>query len=306
MSEMNPNALSLEDAPAHTIETPPIVQPSAEPDAQAVPDDAEPEGVVEHQGKRLVDVSVLAAERRRMREVTAAAKEKEFAPVREEAQRAKQLEAALAEVRPIIEHVRQHGLPKAPAPTPVEEQISEEDAAQEARDLELYRADGQPDVVRAKRIIARRRTETSAAAKAAAEAAVGPMRSDSAEEASRRNLERLALQRDSAGTPVLQRSVDPKILAQLWAQLPAELTAHPEVADLVMNAAIGATIRRRGSVARPERDPTLSEPSGGGSGPRWQMDTLTKGVAQAAGMSEKKFAESAAAYKPGQTNVLGD
>ena len=305
MPDINPNALSLEEAPGGTgLESPPTTQPQAEPEPPA--DDTEPEGVVEHQGKRLVDVSIVAAERRRVREATAAAKEKEFAPVREEAQRVKQLEAALAEVRPIIEQVRQYGLPKAPPPEPAEAAIPDERAERYARRFELYDRGGQPDIARAKAILAEQHEEVATAARAAVESAVGPIKSYTAEEASRRNLERVASARDNAGQPVLHRAADPRILAQLWAQLPPELTAHEEVGDLVLNAAIGATMRQRGMANRPEREPLISEPSGGRSGGTWQMDAVAKSIAAAAGMSEKAFTEQAKDFKPGAVNVIGD
>ena len=68
MSDISPNALSLEDAHP-SLESQPIQQPPAEPEQTAQPDDAEPDGVVEHQGRRMVDVSVLAAERKRVNRV---------------------------------------------------------------------------------------------------------------------------------------------------------------------------------------------------------------------------------------------
>jgi hypothetical protein len=298
MSEINPNAVSLEEP---TLESQPITQPPAEPEGHEEP---EPEGVVEHQGQRMVPVSVLAAERKRVRETTAAAvREKELTPLQAKAQEADRLRAALDEVRPIIDHVRQHGLPAPPKPSTIEQQISEEEAAAEARDLELYDArTGQPDVARARRIIARRRQETQSAANQAAQAAIGPITSQTAQSASKQNFVNMAMQRDANDQPL----VDAKVLAELWAALPAELTAHPEVGDLVLNAAIGKSIRTTGRVARPERGPIVSEPSGGRAAPTWQMDRMAKNIAQQAGISEKAFSEAGKTYRPGDVNVIGD
>lgn len=306
MSDISPNALSLETEP--TLDSPPI-QPDPDPEPQAaVADDAEPEGVVEVNGRRVVDVSVLAAERKRVREATERSiREKEIAPLKQIESERDQLRAALAEVRPIIDQVRQYGIPKPPAPSRAEDLISDEDAAQEARDLELYDAKtGQPDIVRAKRIIARRRQDSLSAAQQAAQAAVGPITSQNAQAVSRQNLTELAARRGTDNQPILGNLVDPKVLAELWASLPPELTQHREVGELVLDAAIGKTARTSGRVPRPERAPVVSEPAGGQVGPRYQMDRMAKSLAHAAGLDEKSFTKAASGYTPGATNILGD
>ena len=300
MSDINPNALSLEEP---TIEGPPINQPPA---AETPPDDAvEPEGVVEHAGQRMVPVSVLAAERRRARETTErAVREKEVAPLQAKAQEADQLRNALAAAQPYLDHLRQHPeLLQPPKPTPLEEQIGDEEAAAEARDLELYEPrTGQPDLARAKRIIARRRQETQQAAQAAAQAAVGPITSHTAQSVSRQNFVAMATEHGPDNQPL----VDPKVLAEMWAALPPELTAHREVGELVRDAAIGKSLRTKGHVPRPERAPLVSEQAGGRSAPQWQMDHMARQLAKHAGMNDKQFSEAGKQYQPGQTNVLGD
>lgn len=304
MSE-DDRSVSLEDS---TPQDEPAL-PGPDPGGGAPPEE-EPEHLeaVEVKGKRMVDVSVVAAERRRAREVTERViREKEVAPLKEIATQYEQLKAYVSQITPYVDHLRAHPeLLQPPTPTSAEAAVSEEEAAEEARDLELYRADGQLDLSRAKRIVARRRQETTAAARAAAHAAVGPVQKQTAEELSRRNLERIALQQDPQGQPLLQTSVDPKVLAQLWAQLPAELTAHPEVGDLLVDVAMGRTQRVRGSgVPRPVRGPIISE-SAGGSRPNWEMDPLTKAIARAAGVTEKTFEERAKTFQPGVPNVIGD
>lgn len=306
MSDIHPDAVSLEDAPQPTLESQPTGQPAAEPTTPEA-DDAEPEGVVEvSPGKRMVDVSIVAAERRRAREAAARAKDKEYEPLRQAAAERDQLRAALAEVRPIIEQVRQHGMPKPAAPEPAEARIPDDRAERYARRFELYRADGQPDVARAKAILVEQQEETTRVAREAVQEAVGPITSHTAAQASRQNLERLALQRDPDGEPMLGRLVDPKTLARLWAQLPPELTQHPEVGELVMNAAIGETARKGGRVARPERSPVVSEPAGGRGGPGWTPNDTAKKIAREAGLTEKDLAASAKTYVPGGVNTIGD
>lgn len=302
MSDINPNAVSLESEP--TYDNPPIQQ-QAEPDAQqAAPDDAEPEGVQEVAGQRMVPVSVLAAERKRAREAGANhVRQNELTPLQQAAQERDQLRAVLNELRPIVEDVRRHGIAKPPAPSRAEDSVSDEEAAAEARDLELYDAKtGQPDVARAKRIIARRRQDVTSAAQQAAQAAVGPITSQTAQSQSRQNFVQFATRRDGNDQPL----VDPKELAQMWASLPPELTAHPEVGELLLDAAIGKTVRTKGHVQRPERAPVHSEPSGGRSGPQFEMDRMAKSLAKNAGISDKDFTATAKTFQPGNTNVLGD
>lgn len=298
MSDISPNAVSLEDAQP-SLESPPVQQPAVEEHAAAADDDALPEGVTASPDGK-VDVSVLAAERKRVRAATERAIRAELEP---KARKADELQAALNEIRPIVDDVRRYGLPKPPPPSRAEDSISDEEATAEARDLELYdQRTGQLDVSRAKRIIARRRSEVTSAAQQAAQAAVGPITSQTAQSQSRENFVRMATQQDSAG----QRLVDPKVLAEMWASLPSELTQHAEVADLVLNAAIGKAQRSGSTVRRPERAPTFSESPGGKAGPSWQMDNMAKSIAKHAGMSEKAFSDAGKGYVPGGTNTLGD
>lgn len=281
-------------APDAALETPGAPLPP-EPDAAA---DAEPDGVVEVQGRRMVDVSVVAAERRRVRDVTERTiREKEVAPALAAAREADDLRTALRDAQPYLNHLRQHPeLLEPAAPTSQESQVTEAEARDEARDLELYAADGQPDVARARRIIARRRTEVQSAATQAAAAAIEPLTSQTANAASRNNFVQMATQG--------RGQVDPAVLAQLWAQLPHELTQHPQVGELVLNAAIGHSVRAAGG--RSPAPPILSEPSGGRSGPAFQMTPLTRKIAHASGMSEQAFAAGAKGYRPNDINVLGD
>jgi len=177
--------------------------------------------------------------------------------------------------------------------------VSDEEAIAEARELELDDArTGQPDVERAKRIIARRRADVTSAAQQAAQAAVGPITSATAQDRSRQNFISMAQQN--------RETVDPRALAEMWAQLPHELTAHPEVAELIRDAAIGKTIRTKGHVPRAERAPVFTEPAGGRTGPTYEMDRMATSLAKNAGISQADFKKSASSYTPGASNVLGD
>ena len=305
MSDIHPDAVSLESEPR--FDNPPIVQSQAEPEPQAqivTDDDAEPEGVQEVAGQRMVSVSVLAAERKRAREAGANfVREKELTPLQAAAQERDQLRAVLAELRPIVEDVRRYGVAKPPAPSKAEDAIPDDRAERYARRFELYDAKtGQHDVARAKTILGEQHEEIQQAAHAAAQAAVGPITSQTAQSQSRQNFVSMAMRRDGQNQPL----VDPKELAALWAQLPPDLTQHPEVGELILDAAIGKSIRTTGRVPRAERSPILSEPPGGRTGPQWQMDHMAKNLAKAAGISDKSFTEAGKGYAPGQPNVLGE
>lgn len=305
MSDIHPDALSLEDA---SIESPPIQQ---EPDVTvAEPDDSEHEGAVDVQGRRMVDVSVLSAERKRIREATEKAVRealaREHEPVKQKADEADRLRQALNEAQPYVEHLRQHPeLLQAPKPTSLEDQVSDEEAIAEARDLELYNQQtGQPDVARAKRIIARRRQEAQVAAQQAAQAAVGPITSQTAQQTSERNYALMA----SVPDEDLRIVPDANRLKARWDSVPNELTQHPDVAKLVRDLAVLDTFRdmMRNRVQAPPRAPIVSEPAGGRSGPQYEMDRMAKNLANHAGMSNKAFSDSAKKYVPGEVNILGD
>lgn len=289
------------------------LEPSIESPADAPapgapePDESEPEGVVEVQGRRMVDVSVLAAERRRAREIAErGVREREVAPLQQQAQDAAQLREALAAARPYVELVRQHPeLLQAPEPLPLEQQISDEEALAEARDLELYEAGtGQLDVTRARRIIAKRRTEAYEAAQQVAQSVVAPHARQTATAASGQNFAWAAGQRDAAGQPL----VDHRLLAELWApfhQQAPELAADPQVAEVLLDAAIGRQLRlhQRGS---PGREPIYSEAAGGRPQGTFPINDVGRKLAKAAGMTEKQFHEAGKGYNPTGTSVIGE
>ena len=295
--ELAPGAVSLEGGTLDGPEQTPL--PAAPETGQADASDPDPEGVVEVQGRRMVPVDALVAERRRVRESSERIAAEKMAPLEAKAREADELRSALTAAQPYLDHLRQHPeLLQPPAPTPIEATISDDEARNEARDLELYAADGQPDLARAKRIIGRRRTEVMSAAQQAAHEAVGPITSASALQSSRHNFVQMAASAHG--------QVDPAHLARMWASLPAELTQHPQVGELVLNAAIGEAVRAGRAAPSGGRPPQLSEPSGGRPGPGFRMNTLTQRIAREAGMSDQAFTKAAEGFRPNDINVIGD
>lgn len=287
---------------AISLEDPPAPEPG-EPGAVAVAedDDAEPEGAVEvSPGRRMVDVSVVAAERKRAREAAMRqVREKELTPLQEKANRADALQEALNAARPYVDLVKQHPeLLRQPDPVPYEDQIGDDEAAQEARDLQLYDSQSQLDLKTAKKIIARRRTEAYQVGQQAIQEAMAPLQQSTAEAASRNNFAQMAQMRDPNGNPL----VDPRILAEEWVQLPVELTANPQAAEVVLERAIGKSHRRGTRIAPAKREPMFSEAPGG----RGAASVVLTDLDRKLGLTEKDLKSAAGTFVPGGISQIGE
>lgn len=180
--------------------------------------------------------------------------------------------------------------------------MSADEAERFARHYELYTPTGL-DLNRAKRLIADNRKEMAKVARQVAEEAVAPMRQTTALQASRQNFVWAASQRRADGQPL----VSPETLAKQWANFPHELTADPQVARVVLAAAIGESlISGHLPIQAPEQEPVATEPPGGARYTMPQISAVEQRVARAAGLSEKQYAETAKLYQPGAINTLGD
>lgn len=285
-------ALRLEDAPdPESVESPVI-------DAD---DDGEPDGAVEVGGRRMVDVSVVAAERKRAREKGAKdVRDKELAPLQEKASRSDALQQALDAARPYVDIVKQHPhLLQPQKPTAEEDSITDDQAAVFARQYELYQAaDGQPDVKRAKKIMADNRREIAQVAKQAVSDAVAPMQAATADDRSKQNFARMCALTDEAGQPL----VDPEFLAKEWVQLDVSLTQDPAVAEVVLERALGKSMRSKskGRVAAPVRSPVFSESPGG----RPQASVGLSGLDKKLGITEKDLKETQGKFVPGGVSTF--
>ena len=262
--------------------------------------DPEPDGVVELQGQKVVPLAALTAERDRVRRSTEEKIRAEYEPLKAKAAHADQLAADLERVRPQLDYLARHPPPAEPE-EPKTPAVSDEEAERVARDYELYTPTGL-DLPRAKRIIAKQRTEVAEMAGKAAEEAMKPLRETNAIQAARQNFVWAASQVDAHGHPL----VDPAELAQVWASFPAEMVANPQVAQEVLKNVVGAAIMsgKRPTSGGPE--PVFSEPAGGPRNAPYQMSEPERKVARAAGIDEKKWAESAKTFRPDSINILGD
>ena len=272
------------------------------PQPEPVVPDPEPAGIVDVQGQKMVPLAALTAERDRVRTKTEEKIRAEFKPLEAKAAQADQLAADLAAVQPHIDYLVKHPeMFKEPAGPDVPT-VSDEDAEKYARRYELYTANGL-DLARAKQIIADNRTEMATVARQAAAEAVEPMRQTTAAQAARQNFLWAASQQTPDGAPL----VDPQELATVWATFPPELAADPQVAQVILEAAIGRTIRSGKALPVAGRAPLFTEPPGGQrGGDGYRISDLERKVARNTGVSEKAWAEQAQQFKPDASNVLGD
>lgn len=276
-----------------SLDTPPITSPTV---------DAEPEGVVEVQGQKLVPLAALEAERKRAKETTEAKLRAEMEPFKQKAAEADRLAADLAAIQPHIDYLRQHPEILQRPSSEDRSGVTDDEAERYAREYELYTPQGL-DLARAKRIIATHRADMQRVAQEAAQQAVQPVLQTTAVQAARQNFLWAASQKGPDGRPL----VDPSVLANQWAKLPPELTANPDVAQWVLRAAIGeATVSGRQAPAAPSQEPTFTEAPGGASRPAYAMSDIERRVARSAGISEKDWTARAQTYQPDSVNVLGD
>jgi len=157
---------------------------------------------------------------------------------------------------------------------------------------------GALDDLAAIRIIARRRSEVAQAAEKAVKEAITPLQARTAEDKSKQNFAHMASLKDSEGKPL----VDPEILAKEWVTLPVDLTQFPEVAETVLNAALGKMTRQGKRVSAPSREPVFSESPGGGSRVSAQYTDNSRKL----GLTEKEVASAAKTFNPQGVSVIGE
>lgn len=287
---------------AISIEEPFPGDPAAPEPVEDVDDDAEPEGAVEvAPGRRMVDVSVVAAERKRARELAAKEiREKELEPLKAKAAEADTLRQTIESFRPIVEAARAQLQQQQQPPEPTyEESVTHDEAEAEARDLELFDpTTGKPDIARATRIIAKRRQEAAYVGQQAAQQAMAPIARQTAEQAQRTLFAQMA--QELGADDILS----PSELAQQFVELGPELTQHPQVARVALERAIGrAYLAKRAQTGRaPSRAPVVSE-SPGGQRPTGPVFT---DHAKRLGLSEADVKSAAKTFNPGGVSQIGE
>jgi hypothetical protein len=116
----------------------------------------------------------------------------------------------------------------------------------------------------------------------------------------REQLLRVGFAKDADGGDALG-DAGRRLLAQKFASLPPQLAALPEVADLILNATVGEIHRTtRRQPTAPDREPVLTEASGGRNHSAYTASKLEQRVAQERGIPAKEWEKSASKFVPGQ------
>jgi hypothetical protein len=278
-----------DEAPESQTAAPEQTTDTAAPEQQQVEPQAQPAEVeaVEVGGQKYVPLSALLETRR------------EAKSLKEAASRVQQAEAWIAQAQPYVQflqanpHLMQQQQTQAPAPAGVDPEIEAL-----ARDLDLYTPKGELDVARATKIAQRQER----LAQSAAQRIVAPMQQTTAQERANMNFQRALSVKLPDGS-----SVDQNALRQVFAGMPAELAADPQVATVLLAVAAGASrFSGQPQPAPPARAPLFTEDSGGTVRTKQALTSLDRKVIAARGMTEDAFHKATADFKPGRTNVIED
>lgn len=311
MSEQAPASLNLEDgteAVGAALVTPaPTPEPTPDPPAPApvapATEDTDPEGTIEATGGvKFVPLDAVKAERARRKEAEKSAAEKEALAqqLADKAAKYDQTEAYLRQAQPIIETLRQRPeliklAQQPPPPEPTAGPLTDQEAVEYAKDLDLYKADGTPDIARAQRLAARQQS----LAERQARQAVAPIYQQSAIQQSAMMRQAILQMKDDAGNA----KYDPAVLDQVWKLVPPEESAKPEIASALATFADGLMYQRsRGRVVAPP-PPVVTESVGGGK-PAAQLDGTAEAMLRASGLTRKDYTAMRSEYKDGHTNSL--
>jgi hypothetical protein len=291
MSELPAGTVSLEE---DTTAAPPVEQPPPQQTAQppATTEDADPDGTIEGSGGvKFVPLSALAAARQQAREAKA-----EAAAVKDKAARLDQIAGEWQAAQPILEKARQMVQAQPPPPKPAGP-LSEEQAVEHAKLLDLYDDSGKPDTGRAQRIA----SVYAGISAQQAQSQVAPLMQHTAQGQSRANFEQAA---NFKGQQGLQ--VDRTILEQVWQSVPPEMSAQPNVASVLYRQAIAEMVLqgklKPGQVAPPPPVETAS--LGGGNHAGSPLSSIDHQFRTAADMSEKDFTATREKYQAGRVNSL--
>jgi len=267
-----------------------VAQPTDEPDI--------PDAVEIKPGEKYVPVSALKAVREELKTLKPAA------------EKAAQLEAALADARPYVEFLKAHPellRPQQQPQAPVKEPDPQDDPTlvELAKTLDLYDAStGKPDTTRAAKI----RDLTRKEAEAIADQRIAPVTQQTHQQQLQANLQWMANLKDADGRPLEGTFINSTIKA-IYGALPEKealrILADPHVAEVVGYTALGRQAASKKSAPKPPENPPLHvETAGGGTG--IVLNDATKKLARSVGLSEQKFIETAKRFKPGQYSPLED
>lgn len=268
---------TVQPQPAVTSTSPPLAPPPAAPEPTAEVDPATLAVEVDQGGQRVphVPLSALREERERVSKerTQRQALEQEVVQLRQEAQANAPLMDFLRNNPVVLEAMQTGRRPQSAQPTP-----EDLEALEWARDYDLYDAQGQPDVARAKRMIERidRRADRK----------VAPIQQNAAQQRSDLHLQQALAARDDRGRPFAR----PETIRTLWSSMPPELTADPRVAQTLLQTARGQDFDYLAGLPQaPANPPIHSEAPGGALPPAESISEHEQRAARDRGVSEKHW-----------------
>lgn len=276
--------------------TPPAepAEPVAPPVDQAVP----PPDPIEEESDVTVPVGVAKALREELKQAKAQAAE------------AARLRAELDSARPYVEFLQQnkHLLEqRPPAPAPPPDPKTDPALIEYARTLDLYTAEGQPDVARAQKL----REMTRAEAEAVARATLAPVAAQTYEQRAAANLSQVMEVTKANGTPLEEQyliQAVQSVTGRVPREKAVEILSDPAAVNLLALTALGLQAASKKAPAAPtapvaQPGPVLDVERPGGPG-QIQMSEDSRRLMRIAGVSEKQYVESAKRYVPGKSNSL--
>ncbi|HYF37258.1 MAG TPA: hypothetical protein VD994_18295, partial [Prosthecobacter sp.] len=277
MNELAPGSMSLE-VDESVVDSPPLTPEAPQPAPEAPPQaadstDGDPEGtVVNPGGEKLVPLGALAGTRQQLRAEKEARErlEAELASIKPKAQQFEQIAGEWQAVQPLLQQIKS-GQYQPPAPQPP--QVNEA-ALRYAKDLDLYKPDGTPDVERAQRIL----NYNATLAQEQAKALVAPIYQNHAQQQSVNNFEQAASYKDKNGV-----QVDRAILQDIWSKVPAELSSQPGVASVLWRVALAETFmagKHKAPVQAPP-PPQFTESLGGNTAQPKELSAIDRAMMSA-------------------------
>jgi hypothetical protein len=304
VSEIAPVAEPVVEPAAPPVAAPEPVAPPAPLDDDAALDAAlEKDAItINHAGDRMVPLSAVTTLRGKLKEVTPKAQRADRL-----AQENQQLQQRLAEVTPLAEAFRAvasaQAQPAAPVSgQPVAPSADDAEALEFAKHADLYDAQGQPDVAKAKALLA----ISDRRAEAKAQAAAAPFVQSSLQDRAGQMLERAKATKVGGDTP------DPEIVTEMFRRIASqpgglETLCDANKAATVVQLAMAQTLVKRAQTggakpptpapapAAPLAPPLHTERAGGQDAALPSLNAGDRKVAKDLGLTETEYSKRLAA-----------
>ena len=311
MSDLNPGAVSLEDdgAPPPAQETPAPVAETPAPPPPVVDDD--PEGTIEGSGGvKFVPLGAVVETRGKLKERTAEleAAKAENETLKQAKQRLDAIQAEWNAVQPLVQSLKngtyqpqqqQKSAEVDPGMIVGEHPITGAPITllQYTQGLDLYKTDGTPDIDRGLHQIGVQRYQ----AKQQTQREMAPLHQQTAYQQANVLRQQVLQIKDTAG-----QMVNPAYLEKVFAGVPPEMAARPEIASVLYYAAKGMEAHegKAAKVITPPGPVVQTETLGGGAPGRSEVSQFERNFLQAADMKPKEYETISSRYKSGERNEL--